>query len=295
MGDAGEPINATALRGHIERLTASGPRHRDNGTAVLAGLDHITRCLTSYAYAVEREQYGDAPYEVNLLAELAGSGDGPVLEIGAHWDSVVEGPGADDNASGVAGLLELARVFAAGQAPARTLRFCFFGGEEDQPVGCTGSRAHVARLDAEGAWVDGAIVLEMIGYRDVRPGSQRLPQEPHEPGIDLARFSRADFVAAIGNVEAADYLAAICAAGQALDPTLSVLPVSLPTDHTANGARSDHYPYWLSGRKGVMVTDTAEFRNAHYHQATDTLDTLDLDFAEQVARAVADAVRALSS
>lgn len=290
---ANESITAVLLGRHIAQLTAHGPRHRDNAVAVLAGLDHITHCLTSYGYAVVPERYGDAPHEVNLLAERAGTGNGPVLEVGAHWDSVRESPGADDNASGVAGLLELARVCAAAQKPVRTLRFCFFGGEEDQPVGCTGSHAHVARLDAEGARVDGAIVLEMIGYRDLRPGSQRIPQDSDDGSIDLTRFSRADFIVAVGNVEAADYLAAIYAAGQAQDPALTVLPVNMPIDDR-DAARSDHYPYWLSGRKAVMVTDTAEFRNGHYHQKTDTLDTLDLDFAEQVTRAITAAVDALS-
>jgi hypothetical protein len=74
-----------------------------------------------------------------------------------------------------------------------------------------------------------------------------------------------------------------------------VLPVSLPRSHTANGARSDHYPYWLTGRAGVMVTDTAEFRNADYHQPTDTVETLDFEFAQQVTRAVANALHTLSA
>jgi len=193
---------------------------------------------------VEPEPYGHRPHEVNVLAELAGTGDGPTLEVGAHWDSVIDGPGADDNASGVAGVLAIARVCATGPAPGRTLRFCYFGGEEAD--------------------------------------------------IDLDRFTTADFIAAIGNDAAAEYLEAIWIAGHALDPPLAVLPVAVSSDHTAHGARSDHRPYWLSGRKGVMITDTAEFRNANYHRATDTLDTLDLDFAAQVTRAVAGAVRALS-
>jgi len=275
-------------------LTAHGPRHRDNPTAVSAALDHISTRLSAYGYTVEPEPYGHRPHEVNVLAELAGTGDGPTLEVGAHWDSVIDGPGADDNASGVAGVLAIARVCATGPAPGRTLRFCFFGGEEGEPIGCTGSRAHVARLDADGARVDGAIVLEMIGYRDVRPGSQRFPPPSEVADIDLDRFTTADFIAAIGNDAAAEYLEAIWIAGHALDPPLAVLPVAVSSDHTAHGARSDHRPYWLSGRKGVMITDTAEFRNANYHRATDTLDTLDLDFAAQVTRAVAGAVRALS-
>lgn len=290
MTNAVETITAAALRRHVERLTAYGPRHRTNPTAVTVALRYLTECLASYGHQVVVERYGPDAHEVNLLTGVTGGGDLPIVEIGAHWDSVPESPGADDNASGVAGALELARVFAGPAAP-RPLRFCFFGGEEDQPVGCTGSRAHVARLDAAGDRVDGAIVLEMIAYRDHRPGTQRFPADAAAAGVDLARFGRATFIAVVGNERAAGYLAAIEAAGRTQTPALPVLPVVLPADHTANGMRSDHYPYWLSGRSGVMVTDTAEFRNAHYHRPTDTVDTLDVDFAEQVTRTLADALR----
>ncbi|WP_144126601.1 M20/M25/M40 family metallo-hydrolase [Catellatospora sichuanensis] len=289
-----EVIDAAALRKHIGRLTAFGPRHRDDSRAVSAALDHITGCLAGYGYEVVREPYGDAPHEVNLLAERAGTAMAPVLEIGAHWDSVAGSPGADDNASGVAGLLELARICAAEPAAPRTVRFCFFGGEEHDPGPCNGSRAHVARLDATRADVEGIIVLEMIGYRDLRPGSQTFPDADGQADLDLTRLHRADFIAAVGNVEAAAYLAAIGDGGAAQVPPLPVVAVPLPSDHEANGARSDHQPYWASGRLGVMVTDTAEFRNPHYHQPTDTLDTLDLDFAAQVTQAVADAMRTLA-
>ena len=275
----GFPIEAAALRQHVERLTAHGPRHGTNGPAVAAALAYVTETLASYGYEVTREAYGTGAHEVNLLASVTGAG--PALEVGAHWDSVERSPGADDNASGVAGLLEVARVFA-GERPARTVRFCFFGGEE---TGLAGSRAHVAGLvDA----VEGAIVFEMIGYRDPDPGSQRFPA-----GIDLpAEFSRGDFIAAVGNGASVRYAAALSLAGQ--EHGLPVLPIDLPADD-ANAGRSDHYPYWLSGRLGIMVTDTAEFRNPNYHRPTDTPDTLDFEFAAQVTRTVADAVRALAS
>ncbi|GIJ66735.1 M20/M25/M40 family metallo-hydrolase [Virgisporangium ochraceum] len=276
----GFPVGA--VRHHIERLTAYGPRHETNPVAVAESLAYITDTLASYGYEVTREPYGAGAHEVNLLASVAGTGAGPVVEVGAHWDSVERSPGADDNASGVAGLLEVARIFTSGDRPARTVRFCFFGGEES---GLTGSRAHVAGLADD---VDGAIVFEMIGYRDRNPGSQRFPA-----GVDLpAEISRGDFIAAVGNGASAGYAAALAAAGRAHG--LPVLPVDLPADND-NAGRSDHYPYWLSGRKGIMLTDTAEFRNPHYHRPTDTLDTLDLDFAARVTLTVADAVRALAS
>jgi len=190
MTNAVETITAAALRRHVERLTAYGPRHRTNPTAVTVALRYLTECLASYGHQVVVERYGPDAHEVNLLTGVTGGGDLPIVEIGAHWDSVPASPGADDNASGVAGALELARVFAGPVAAPRRLRFCFFGGEEDQPVGCTGSRAHVARLDAAGDRVDGAIVLEMIAYRDHRPGTQRFPADAAAAGVDLARFGR---------------------------------------------------------------------------------------------------------
>lgn len=277
-----ETIDVITLGRHIERLTAHGPRHESNPKAVDAALSYVSSALETYGYEVERECYGRGAHEVNLLAECGGTG--PVIEVGAHWDTVERSPGADDNASGVAGLLEVARSFAAGPPPPRKVRFCFFGGEE---YGLIGSLMHVARLDDRGADVEGVIVFEMIGYRDSRPGSQRFPGEIDVP----PGFDRGDFIVAVGNPESSDYLAAIAAAGH---PALMVLPVDLAADGQHAG-RSDHYPYWLSGRKGVMITDTAEFRNPHYHRPTDTIDTLDLKFAVQVTRSVAVAVRALSA
>lgn len=278
------------MREHLLQLTAHGPRHPSNPAGVSEALGYLRGCLSSYGYDVEVERYGRGSHEVNLLAALPG--EWPTLEIGAHWDTVAGSPGADDDASGVAGVLELARHFAA-DPPLRTIRFCLFGGEED---GMRGSQAHVSGLGSavpgRDRAVDGIIVLEMIGYRDTRPGAQKLPPGAVEAGIDPARFERGDFIAAVGDKRAGDTLIAIWSAGK--EHGLPVLPVSLPPGHHAHGARSDHHPYWLSGRMGIMITDTAEFRNPHYHQPSDTLETLDLDFAAQATRTVATAVRALT-
>ena len=308
MGDALNTIDATTIDRHVRRLTAIGPRHADRPAAVAATLRYLTDCLTGYGYQVRPDRYGGGPHQVNLLAELPGTGDAPILELGAHWDTVVDSPGADDNASGVAGLLEVARVLRAAAPPARTLRFCLFAEEEDLEIGYLGSRAHVAGFDAAGfdaagfdaagfdaagTPVAGAIVLEMIGYRDRTPGSQRLPADVVPADSPMRVFDRGDFIAAIGNPGADGYLEAVRAAGQAQDPPLPVLPITLPVGPAGNGIRSDHYPYWLSGRPAVMVTDTAEFRNPHYHRPGDTVTTLDLDFAAAVTRAVATAVTTL--
>jgi len=292
---------ASRLGRHVRELTRHGPRHHDHPIAVAATLGYLTGCLSGSGYEVVREVYGPGPADVNLLATRAGTGGGPLLEVGAHWDTVPTSPGADDNGSAVAALLELARVTAAGPPPARGVRFCVFGGEDGDTAAtaCVGSRAHVASLDPAvgdipGGRVEGAIVLEMVGYRDVRPGSQQLP-------ADLAAAvpppvpDRGDFVAVLADPAAGPYLAALVTAGGQVEPALPLLALTVPPSPTGTVARSDHSSYWAAGLPAVMVTDTAEFRNPHYHRATDVLDTLDLDFAAQVTRVVAAAVQSLTS
>ena len=285
-------IDPAALREHVTALVRYGPRSPANPAATGPVLDYLTGQLAGFGYRVSVERYGPAAHEVNLIAGPHRPADAPIVEVGAHWDTVADSPGADDNASGVAGLLEIARTLAL-DPPARPPRFCVFGGEEDA-VPFTGSRAHVARLGRDGVQVDGAVVLEMIGYRDVRPGSQRIPESMRDAVGDVDAVDRGDFVCAIGSIESTHWLAAVQAAGWLQQPTLSVLPLPVPRQHAGDGARSDHVPYWAAGRKAVMVTDTAEFRNPHYHRASDTVDTLDFDFAASVTAAVTDAVRSLS-
>ena len=281
-------ISPERLGRHVAALTAHGPRFADL-PGVPAALRYIADELSGLGYTVRAERYGDELHEVNLLAELSGSGNDndsgndakDPLELGAHWDSVAESPGADDNASGVAGVLEAARALRRLSQPLRTIRFCFFGGEED---GFGGSTAHVERISAG----TGSIILEMIGYATAAPGSQRIP----EPLRGLLEVSdRGDFIALIANQESAEYLDAV---GSAAGPDLEVFPLVAPTELLPTVARSDHVPYWVSGRRSLMVTDTAEYRNPHYHQASDTLDRLDLDFAARVTAAVTAGVAKLA-
>ena len=287
-----QTITASRLGDHVLELTRHGPRHEDDPVVVAAALGYLTGCLTGSGYTVEREVYGPGHADVSLLATRAGTGAAPLLEVGAHWDTIPTSPGADDNGSAVAALLEIARVTAAGPAPARGVRFCVFGGEDGATAAtaCLGSTAHVATL---GGRVEGAIVLEMVGYRDSSPGSQRLP-------ADLAAAvpppvpDRGDFIAVLADPRAGRLLSTLVAQAALVEPTLPVLPLTVPPAMGGTAARSDHYPYWTAGVPAVMVTDTAEFRNPHYHRASDVVETLDLGFAAQVARAVAAAVAELA-
>lgn len=269
---------------HVAALTERGPRHADDHHVVAATLRYLTDELSKLDVDVSVERYGGELPDVNLVGRLPGTEpDLPAIEVGAHWDSVPGSPGADDNASGLAGVIEIARLLTDLPRPRRGITFCLYGGEED---GFVGSSAHVARAGS----VQGAIVLEMIGYRRHDEGSQRVP-DGFAAFIDPP--TRGDFIAMFGNETSADYVEALGATAAAYAPDLGVLALSLPTPLLPAVSRSDQVPYWNAGHKGVLVTDTAEYRNPHYHRASDTLDTLDLEFAASVTTIVAHAVHGL--
>jgi Zn-dependent M28 family amino/carboxypeptidase len=276
-------ISEQDLDRHLDVLTALGSRHHTNPRAVTASLAYLRHQLSSSGYEVEAEQYGAEPDQMNLVVALPGTDPGlPWLEVGAHWDSVADSPGADDNASGVAGVLEVARQLATRGRPARGVRLCLYGGEEGQRghFGFEGSIAHVSTVDSELA---GAIVLEMIGYRATRPGTQRIP-EPLAGLIDAP--DTGDFIALIGNEDSAGLVVALEAAARRHVPALKVFALVLPEIALPLLSRSDHVPYWYAGHRAVMVTDTSEYRTPHYHQPGDVPATLDLEFAAQVTEMV---------
>lgn len=284
---------------HIEALVSAGPRHAENPDGVSTALDYITSTLEGFGYSVEQEHYGDLPHETNLMVSIDPESQGKILEVGAHWDTVANSPGADDNASGVAGLLEIARALA-GVRLSRPVRLCFFA--EEETMGCRGSGAHVDRVVEHREPVEGAIILEMIGYRESQPGSQRWPDTvPAAEALALLpetirstlTLDTGEFIAAVGDDSAGEYVSAL-ATPTGSTPALPVLPLLVPAQSTGNVSRSDHARYWAAGLAGVMVTDTAEFRNPHYHQPTDTPETLDLAFAAEVTQTVIRAVHRLA-
>ncbi|HEX8441992.1 M28 family peptidase [Archangium sp.] len=209
----------------------------------------------------------------NVIAELRGT-ERPdeVVVVGAHYDAFHAG--ADDNSSGVAAMLEMARL-AAGKRFARTVRFVGFDLEE---LGVVGSTRYV-RLHAEEK-VIASIVFDCIGYRDARPGAQQ-----GLPGFPMP--DTGDFLAAIANEQSRPRLEEL----YALSGKLGFVPVRgalAPIDGSGpfagNLMRSDHAPFWLAGHSALFLTDTANFRNPHYHRDTDVPATLDPDFLAGVTR-----------
>ncbi|KMP11477.1 hypothetical protein UZ36_04370 [Candidatus Nitromaritima sp. SCGC AAA799-C22] len=218
----------------------------------------------------------------NILGFKKGSSkDGEPFVLAAHYDTVEGTPGADDNASAVAALLETAWCLQS--VPLKSpLMFAAFTLEEH---GFVGSRHHIVEARKRNEGFRGMISLEMVGYRDRRPGSQSYPVY-----VDSSRYpDTGDYIAVVGNEPSAELTHAVTHGMRSAAPALPVEQLIVPGrgDSFTEVRLSDHSSFWEHDIPAVMVTDTAFFRNPNYHQASDTLDTLDLEFIRDTAEAVA--------
>ena len=252
---------------------AQGPRDVTHQIHLKASADHIVAELTRAGYQPRRLPYQARQYPVeNLEVVLPGTTRAAeVVVIGAHYDSVPETPGADDNASGVALLLELARRLN-GRPLARTVRFVAFTNEEPPwfrgPF--MGSYVYAQALAREKVQVTAMISLEMLGFYDPAPGTQRYPV----PGLAKLYPDTADFVAFVGNLEARPVVQRAIGAFRAAAkfPSQSIAAPAFVTGIDF----SDHASFWEAGfPDALMITDTSFLRNRHYHEPTDRPETLD--------------------
>lgn len=240
---------------------------------------HIAHSLTAMGYTPDLHGY---PSGVNVLAERPGTDPAAkAILVAAHFDTVEGSPGADDNASGVAVALEVARQIRA-RPTRRTLLLAFFDEEEQGLVGSSFYAASPLRIEA----LAGVVVLEMVGFACRKPGCQQLP-----PGLPKGIAPETgDFIAVVGDAEHVELLHAFRRASGVDRPAVFALPVPEKGDVLPDSRRSDHAPFWDRGVGAVMVTDTANLRNPHYHRASDTPATLDPVFLAGVAAIVVDAV-----
>ncbi|MET9514847.1 M28 family peptidase [Streptomyces sp. NPDC002994] len=241
----------------------------------------------------------------NLVAGLPGADDRPTVVVGAHLDTVDGSPGADDNASGVAALLEIARLLGGlPRPPAVTL--LFFDMEE---LGMIGSRFAAQELRRTGQ-VRGMICLESVGFFATAPGTQLMPAGfatafPRVAARVRSGGQRGDFTLVVHRRSTEAAASAWRRAAEAAEPQLSAVTLRDPRPQGLLGAvvglaapplihldRSDHASFWNAGIPALMLTGTANFRNPHYHRPTDTPDTL--DYGRLAAVAVATAATAAS-
>lgn len=253
--------------------------------------DYITGELSAYGYSVNDQhyEYKGNTYK-NIFVEKHGLTEpDKILVVGAHYDTVTGTPGADDNASAVAGMLELARLLAD-EALNKTVHFVAFTLEEPPLFRSRsmGSYVYAKNLKLAGLHVEGMICLEMIGYFTDEAGGQFYPL----PFMRWAYPEKGDFIALVSNIQSKAFMNRIknaFIAGTELPvETLSTVSIVPGVDF------SDHRSFWKFGYNAVMVTDTAFYRNPRYHGIGDTPETLDYEKMAEVVLGLKVAVEYLA-
>ena len=208
------------------------------------------------------------------------------LVVGAHYDAVEGTSGADDNASAVAGLLETARLLQPYSDQLTNLEFVFYSCEEPPFFGTPemGSYVHAQSLKQQQIEAE-AIILEMIGYFSEQPGSQNYPI----PGMDLLFPSVGNFIALVSNRASKGLLKEAKKSFATAQLEIGVESLADPFNIPELGF-SDHRNYWQFGFPALMVTDTAFMRNPHYHQPSDTIETLDFNKMAEVVKGICQSV-----
>ncbi len=271
------------LEAHVKALAAT-PRHDAAGKnrarsyirGQLPGTDFTTQLVD-----------GAEPSWVNLETALSGSDE--TVVVAAHYDTVWTTPGADDNASGTAALIELVRMLQ-NQPHERTIRFVFLVNEEppyfQRPA--MGSTHYARMLKDRGENVTAMLSLETIGYYTDEPGSQVYPFP-----FSLFLPNTGNFIGFVGNTKSRRLTRDVVGSfrDHAQFPSIGVAAPEFIQGVTW----SDQWSFWEQGYPGVMVTDTAPNRNPHYHEPTDTPDTLDYEAMARVVEGLAKVIEDLAS
>ena len=287
-----ERESARFLREHVDKLAGSaGSRSTFNPRGMASAARHIIAVMDQLGYPMPREIPVERGSPVpNLEYSIAGTDLATeIVVVGAHLDAFQGTPGADDNASGCAALLQLARALA-GTPQRRTIKLVFFVNEEP-PAFWTkdmGSWVYTKQCRTNGDDIVAMLSLESLGYYSDQPNSQKYP-----PGLGWLFPNQGNFVAVVGNVSSRSLVRRVVATFRettAFPAEGAALPGFLP-----GVGWSDHWSFWQEGYPAVMLTDTAIFRNPHYHRATDTPDTLDFDRMARVVLGIERVVRSLAN
>ena len=285
-----ERLIAANLQRHVVAI-ASREHHARAYAELEAAARHIETSLTAMGYRVTAQQFPNAMGTVrNVAVEIRGSGRADeIVVIGAHYDSAHGAPGANDNGSGVAALLELARLFR-NDRPARTVRFVAFVNEEP-PYFKTeemGSRVYALRSRSRNENIVAMVSFETMGYYSDAAGSQRYP-----PPLNWFYPDKGNFIAFVANLPSRALMHETVAAFRqhaAFPSEGAALPEILPGVDW-----SDHGPFWREGYPAIMITDTAPFRYPHYHTPQDMPDKVDYERLARVTAGLHRTFRALTS
>jgi peptidase M28-like protein len=288
---------ATRLRTHVTGLASDiGARDATLPGTLEASAQLIREAWSEMGFEIMEQEYDSHGVPVrNLYVELVGSSlPTEIVVLGAHYDTAYGSPGADDNASGVAALLELSRAYSPSadtpRVSDRTLRFVAFVNEEPPHFweDTMGSVVYAKRSKQLGEDVTAMLSLESLGYFDASEGSQRYPWP-----LNHFYGDRGDFIAFVGSTTARSLVHECIAEfrDHAAFPSEGIAaPIWIP-----GIGWSDHLPFDLGGYPAVMITGTAPFRNRHYHRLTDRPDTLDYERMARVISGLSAVVEALTA
>ena len=279
------PVSKEKIFTHLKIIT--GDRYPFSRESKLPEVEnYICSEFQNYGLEVKKHFF---PYEgksfPNLIGRLPGRKNSCFI-VAAHFDAVENSPGADDNASGVAALLEIARTLA-NEPLNHSVEFVSFNLEE---FGMVGSTHYVKDLKNEKREIVGMISLEMVGYTDPRRGSQKLP-----PALQGRFRDTGDFIGLVANGKSKNILEIFYREMKQIEG-LPVEHLTLPFNGWLLPATrlSDHSPFWDAGYPALLITDTSFFRNPNYHLSSDTVNTLNPDFILKVTEGAARAVHAIA-
>lgn len=274
---------AKRLQSHVTTLAgAIGERNMARLAQLQQAARYIGDRFRAFGYEVREQPYTvNGQRVVNIEAERRGVVQpDEIVVVGAHYDSVTGSPGANDNASGVAALLELSNAFRK-SAPRRSVRFVAFVNEEPPyfQTQLMGSRVYAAAARERGERIVAMLSLETIGFYSDAAGSQHYP-------APLASFypDTGNFIGFVSNRDSARLLHRAIGIFRETTP-FPAEGLAAPTLITGIGW-SDQWSFWQEGYSGIMVTDTAPFRYPHYHQSSDTPDKLDYGRMARVTKGV---------
>ena len=280
------------LRGHVFKLADEiGERNIWLPQKLNAAAVYIEQVWQEQSFAVQRQEYAARGVEsANLIIEIPGIAmPDQIIVVGAHYDTVLGSPGANDNGSGVASLLELSRLLA-GMKPSRTIRLVAFTNEEP-PFFLRldmGSRVYASRSRSRNENIVGMLSLETMGYYSEAPNSQEYP-------FPFSFFypDTADFIGFVGNIRSYKLMKQSLAAFRH--------HTQFPSEGTAAPewitgiGWSDHWSFWREGYRAIMVTDTAFFRYEQYHTRQDTPEKIDYNRLARVTGGMAEVIAELAN
>ena len=280
-------VDEEALKSHVEKLSNEFyPRNHAEIDNLNKAATYIENHFRNTGGDVEVQEFKVAGETYKNVIVVFGKGKSHKLVIGAHYDAYEQTPGADDNASGIAGLIEIAYLLGE-NGTEKEVELVAYSLEEPPHFRSNnmGSHAHATKMEKENTKIEGVILLEMIGYFSDEWGSQSYPN----PLLHLLYPNQGNFIAVVGRLDQRSFTKTVkCALKGATDlPVFSInAPASLPEIDF-----SDHRNYWPLGINAVMITDTSFYRNRTYHKLTDTSEKLDYKRMAKVVISVYEAMK----